>query len=131
MANLTGFKSDNKGLFIIKDPQANVQYGLDWSDWLPAGDSLSSCTVTIETISGDAAPLALPTNAGTDVTITGGITNIRVDGGTDVTITGAITNIRLNAGTAGNIYNIRAKVVTAEGNTDARHFRIVVEDKQA
>ena len=114
MANLTGFKSDNKGLFITKDPEANVQYGLDWSDWLPAGDSLSSCTVTIETITDDAAPLALPTNAGTDVSITG-----------------AITNIRVNAGTDGNIYNIRAKVVTAQGNTDARHFRIVVEDKQA
>ena len=91
-----------------------MQYGLDWSDWLPAGDSLSSCTVTIETITDDAAPLALPTDAGTDVSITG-----------------AITNIRLNAGTDGNIYNIRAKVVTAQGNTDARHFRIVVEDKQA
>lgn len=114
MANLTGFKRDNTGLYITKDPQANVVYGLDWSDWLPSGDGLSSCTVTIETISGDAAPLALPTGAGTDVTITGGI-----------------TNIRLHAGTAGNVYNIRAKVVTSQGNHDARHFRIVVEDKQA
>ncbi len=114
MANLTGFKSDNKGLFITKDSDANVQYGLDWTDWLPAGDSLSSCTVTIETISGDASPLALPTDAATDVTITG-----------------AVTNIRLHQGTDGNIYNIKAKIVTSQGNTDARHFRIVVEDKQA
>jgi hypothetical protein len=114
MANLTGFKSDNEGLYIQKDADANIQYGLDWTDWLPAGDSLSSCTVTIETITDDAAPLALPTNAGTDVTITGAITNIRLSGGTD-----------------GNIYNIKAKVVTSQGNTDARHFRIVVGDKQA
>tara|TARA_S200002703_G_scaffold118899_1_gene104612 strand:+ start:247 stop:591 length:345 start_codon:yes stop_codon:yes gene_type:complete len=114
MANLTGFKSDNKGLFITKDSDANVKYGLDWTDWLPTGDSLSSCTVTIETISGDASPLALPTDAATDVTITG-----------------AVTNIRLNGGTDGNIYNIKAKIVTSQGNTDARHFRIVVEDKQA
>ena len=114
MANLTGFKSDNKGLFIVKDSDANVKYGLDWTDWLPAGDSLSTCTVTIETISGDASPLELPTDASTDVTITG-----------------AVTNIRLHQGTTGNIYNIKAKIVTAQGNTDARHFRIVVEDKQA
>ena len=51
MANLTGFKSDNKGLYITKDSQANVVYGLDWTDWLPSGDGLSSAVVTIETIS--------------------------------------------------------------------------------
>ena len=114
MANLTGFKSDNEGLFIQKDSQANVVYGLDWTDWLPSGDGLSSAVVTIETISGDASPLALPTDASTDVTITG-----------------ALVNIRLNAGTDGNVYNVRVKVVTSDGNTDARHFRIVVGDKQA
>ena len=114
MANLTGFKSDNKGLYIQKDSQANVQYGLDWTDWLPSGDGLSSATVTIEAITDDASPLAFPTSAGTDVTISS-----------------AVTNIRLNAGTDGNVYNVRVKVVTSDGNTDARHFRIVVGDKQA
>ena len=114
MANLTGFESDNTGLWIQKDSQANVQYGLDWTDWIPAGDALSTATVTIETITDDSSPLALPTGAGTDVTITG-----------------AVTNIRLNAGTDGNVYNVRVKVVTSDGNTDARHFRIVVGDKQA
>ena len=114
MANLTGFKSDNKGLYITKDSQANVKYGMDWTDYLNTGDSLSSAVATIETISGDSAPLALPTDASTDVTITGKIVSIRLNGGTD-----------------GNVYNVRVKIVTANGDTDARHFRVVVGDRQA
>ena len=114
MANLTGFKSDNKGLYITKDSQANVKYGMDWTDYLNTGDSLSSAVVTIETISGDSAPLALPTDASTDVTITGKIVSVRLNGGTD-----------------GNVYNVRVKIVTANGDTDARHFRVVVGDRQA
>ncbi len=112
MANLTGFKSDNKGLYITKDSQANVVYGLDQTDWLPSGDGLSSAVVTIETISGDASPLALPTDASTDVTITG-----------------ALVNIRLNGGSAGNIYNVDVTIVTSNSDTDVRRFRIAITDK--
>ena len=112
MANLTGFQRDNAGLYIVKDPQANVQYGLDWSDWLQTGHTISSAVVTIQTITGDASPLALPTNAATDVVVTT-----------------PVVNIRLHNGTAGNIYNIRCKITTSYGDVDARHFRIVVKDK--
>ena len=114
MANLTGFRRDLKGAFIEKAAGANIKYGVDWTDYLTTGDAISSASVAIETISGDSSALALPTDASTDVTITG-----------------ALVNIRLNAGTDGNVYNVRVKVVTSQGNTDARHFRIVVGDKQA
>ncbi len=114
MANLTGFKSDNKGLFIQKDSQANVKYGMDFTDYLNTGDALSSAVVTIDTISGDSAPLALPTDAATDVAIVG-----------------KIVTVRLNGGTNGNIYNVRIKIVTSQGDSDARHFRVVVGDRQA
>ena len=112
MANLTGFQRDNTGLYIVKDPQANVQYGLDFTDYLQTGHTISSAVVTIQTITGDASPLALPTNAATDVVVT----NPGV-------------NIRLKDGTVGNIYNVRCKITTSYGDVDARHFRIVVKDK--
>lgn len=115
MANLalTGYQRDNSGIFIVKDPDANLPYSLDYTDYLASGDSLSSTTVTIGTISGDSAPLAFPTGSGTDVTISG----------TKVIF-------RLNAGTAGNIYPIEVKIVTSNGDTDSRHFRIVVKNKE-
>jgi hypothetical protein len=113
MANLTGYKRDNVSLYITKDPDSNVQYGLDFTDYLNTGDSVSSASVTISTVSGDSAPLAFPTNEATDVLITGGV----------------LVNIRLEDGTAGNIYTIKATIVTSQGDTDARSFRIKVEEK--
>ena len=113
MANLTGYKRDNVSLYITKDPDSNVQYGLDFTDYLNTGDSISSASVTISTVSGDSAPLAFPTNEATDVLITGGV----------------LVNIRLEGGTAGNIYTIKATIVTSQGDTDARSFRIKVEEK--
>tara|TARA_R110002020_G_scaffold283575_2_gene499255 strand:+ start:553 stop:906 length:354 start_codon:yes stop_codon:yes gene_type:complete len=114
MANLslTGFARDQQGIFVVKDPDANIEYALDFVDYLNTGDSLSNKTVTIGTISGDSAPLAFPTGAGTDVAISG----------TKVIF-------RVNAGTTGNIYPIQVQIITANGDTDSRHFRIVVKDK--
>ena len=114
MANLTGFKKDNDGLFITKDPESNIQYGLDFTDYLTTGDSINGTpTVTITSPTGDADPLVHPTNPSTDIQVTNG----------------KLVNIRLQGGTAGNVYNIRCKIVTNNGDTDARHFRIICEDK--
>ena len=111
--NLTGFLKDNSGIYYTKDPDANITLALDFVDYLQAGDSLSTATVTLGTISGDSSPLAFPTNAATDTSISG----------TKVIF-------RVNAGTANNIYSVQVTVTTAEGDTDARHFRIIVKDKQ-
>jgi len=114
MANLalTGFKRDNQGIYINKDPDANIEYALDFVDYLNTGDSLSTATVTLGTITGDSAPLAFPTNAATDTNISGTKVIFRVE-----------------AGTAGNIYPVQVQITTADGDTDSRHFRIVVKDK--
>ena len=112
MANLTGFKRDNQGAFIEKHPSANLQYGLDFTDYLSSGDSISSASVSIETITGDSSPLALPTDASTDVVIASGV-----------------VNVRMNGGTSGNVYNVDVTIVTANGDTDVRRFRIVVGEK--
>ena len=113
MANLTGYKRDNDGLYIEKSPDANVQYGLDFTDYLNTSDSVTGATVTIETISGDAAPLQHPTNAATDVLVTGGV----------------LVNIRLEGGTVNNIYTIKTTITTTLGDTDSRSFRIIVREK--
>lgn len=112
MANITGFNKDSKGIFIVKDPTANVTYTLDWSEYLQSGAIISSASVTIQTISGDTSPLALPTDAATDVTI---ITNNKV-------------KIRLNAGSVGNVYQVACTIVTDGADTDTRRFRVVVKE---
>jgi len=88
-------------------------YGIDFTDYLNAGDNLTSATITIQTISGDASPLAHPTAASTDVSIAGD----------------SQVNIRLKDGTVGNEYTVDCKVVTANGDTDSRRFRIIVQRK--
>ncbi len=112
MANLTGFKRDNKGAFIEKASTANIQYGVDFTDYLNAGDSISTTSIAIESITGDSAPLAFPTDAATDVVVAG-----------------AVVSIRLNGGTAGNEYNVDVTINTNSGDTDVRRFRIVIGPK--
>ncbi len=113
MANLTGFKRDNKGIFIEKDPTAKIVYGLDFTDYLVSGDAVASAVATIETISGDSSPLALPTDASTDVFINSNL-----------------VSVRLHNGTSGSVYNVAIKITTNNGDIDSRHFRVVVKDKQ-
>ena len=110
--DLTGFLKDNTGIYYTKDPDANITLALDFVDYLQAGDSLTGATVTLGTISGDPAPLAFPTNAATDTNISG----------TKVIF-------RITAGTAGKTYPIQVTITTDEGDTDSRHFRIIVRDK--
>lgn len=112
MANLTGFRRDNEGAFIEKAPAANLQYGIDFVDYLNSGDSVSTATVNIETITGDSNPLAFPTDAATDVNITG-----------------AVVGIRLTGGSLGNVYNVDTTINTNDGDVDTRRFRIVITNK--
>ena len=113
MANLTGAKRDRDGLYFTKDPASNVQFGLDWTDYLASGDSVSSATVSISTVRGDASPLALPTDAATDVTIS----------------SGKVVSVRVHNGSVQNVYTVKVTIVTSQGDTDARSFRVVVEEK--
>jgi len=112
MANLTGFRRDNKGAYIEKHPNANIQYGIDYGDYLNSGDAISTASVSIESITGDSSPIVLPT-----------------DSATDVVVAGAVVNVRLEGGTTGNEYNIDVQITTTNGDTDSRRFRIIVGPK--
>jgi hypothetical protein len=122
MANLTGFKRDNTSAYIEKHPDANIQYGVDWTDYLNSGDSVSTATITIQSISGDSSPLKFPT---------AGYANqqVRTSAGEDVSISANVVNIRLTNGTLDNIYTVDVKITTSDGDTDSRRFRIKITNK--
>ena len=108
MATLTGFQQDRVGHFIEKDPYAVLDYSLDWTNWMPSSDTITSITVTAETISGDSAPLTIDSSTNTDY----------------------IATANISGGTAGNIYNVEYKITTTNGLKDSRNFRIKVVERQ-
>ena len=107
MTTLTGFRADRDGAFIEKDTEATLDYTMDWTTWMPAGDSISTSTWTITAISGDGDPLTVDSDSNTTDKATAVITG----------------------GTAGNIYDVYNKVVTTNNITDRRKFRISVKDR--
>jgi len=109
MATLTGFKEDRVGVYIEKDPYAVLDYTLDWTNWMPSGETIQTMTVTAETISGDASPLTIDSTSNTDYLATAFI----------------------SAGTAGNVYNVEYRIVTDNSKQDSRNIRIKVLERQA
>lgn len=85
---------------FIKDPNAVLDYQIDWSTWLGA-DTIATSTWTVPT----------------------GLTK---DGDTSTTTTATIW---LSGGTAGVTYHIVNHIVTAGGREDDRSIYIRVADK--
>lgn len=107
MATITGFLYDNEGLWIPKDPEASLTYSLDWQDWLSNGETISSSTFTVETITGDSDPLIKVSQSSSDT----------------------VATVKISGGTSGNIYRVYDEVVTSGGLTERRYFRIKVEQR--
>jgi len=107
MATLTGFYKDNDGAVINKDSEAQLSYQLNWTNWLPDSDLVTSSSWSVESITGDADPLTVTGNSFTNTSTT-------------VTVTG---------GTTGNIYKVYNTIGTDQSNTDRRHFRIKVQER--
>jgi hypothetical protein len=103
MPNLTGFQEDRVGAYIEKDPYAVLDYSLDWTNWMPSGDTITSISVTADS-------------------------GITIDSSTN---TDYIATAYISGGTAGTIYNIEFKIVTTNGLQDSRNFRIKVIERQA
>jgi hypothetical protein len=85
----------------VKDPNAELDYAFDWSDWLETGETISSHTITVST----------------------GITKDS-DSETD-----GIVTVWLSGGTAGNWYTVACKVVTSASRTDERTMDIQVKNR--
>ena len=97
---------------FLKDPDAVLDYKFDWrastngtgdSDWLAAGETISSHTI----------------DADTGITVD---SSSQTDTNTSVTVW-------LSGGTAGTTYAVRCEIVTSGSRTDERTMRILVEER--
>lgn len=109
MAITQGFVQTIQGLQISKDPEARLTYTLDWAQWLPEGDALSTATWTVVTRANDPDPL---------VTVSNGIQ-------------GTKTYIELDEGQVGKSYTVYCKITTVDGLEDRRFFKVKVENRSA
>lgn len=105
MATLTGFRADRDGAYIDKDTEAVLDYSINWSDWMPQGDSVNTSTFTVTAISGDTDALAVNSSA----------------------ISTNVCTAVLSGGTAGNIYTVSNTIATNNNITERRHFRVCVK----
>tara|TARA_R100001509_G_scaffold75530_1_gene42220 strand:- start:323 stop:652 length:330 start_codon:yes stop_codon:yes gene_type:complete len=108
MAQLTGFKQDNEGAYIEKDPFSKLDYTLDWTNWMPSADTIASATVTATNTLGDSSSIAIDSTTTTDYKVTANI----------------------SGGEGGQIYNIEYRITTTNGLKDSRNFRIKVIERQ-
>jgi hypothetical protein len=90
------FMYDTVGPYLLKDPDANLDYSFNWVDWL-AGDTIASAAVTVT-----------------------GATK-----GATTNTTSAVT-VWISGGTAGQIASVACKITTAGGRIDERTIRLKI-----
>ena len=86
---------------FIKDPNAVLDYSIEWSKWL-AGDQIQTSAWTV---SDPAVEAANDSNTATR------------------------TTVWLSGGFAGQSYTVANKITTTGGRTDERSFTIQVQDR--
>lgn len=95
-------RKDSGGAFWAEqDSSANIDYSIDWSDWLASGDTIASSSWTVD----DGSPVAL--------------TNATVSGG-------SITTVWIACAEPGRFYSIKNFVSSTDGYSDARYLRIYI-----
>ncbi len=102
MTATTGFERSTEGLFHRKDPDAVMDYTIDYSSFLAAGDSITSHTITPDS----------------------GITK---DSSSIVTGNKKIT-MKLSGGTVGTAYTIKVTAGTNDGLTFVHRYQIKCEN---
>lgn len=83
-----------RGLRIEKDPDADKDWKFDWSDWLAAGDTIQSFTITV--------PAGLTKHSDT------------------ITDAGQSVTVWFSGGVTGTSYPVTCSVVTVAGRKDDR-----------
>lgn len=86
---------------FLKDPDAVLDYGFDWSDWLADEEIISESTWTVED----------------------GITK------DSDSKTNTVTTIWLSGGSAGVEYIMTNHIVTSDGREDDRSFRVKIIER--
>lgn len=85
-----------------KDPDATLDYEINWSTWLADGETITAQAVTCED---------------DDITIS------------SVTQSGGVVRFRVAGGTAGSSYLVTCQITTSAGQTDHRTLQIPVRDR--
>lgn len=102
MTATSGFERDNVGLFIRKDPESVMDYFVDYSTFLEAGDSISTQTTT----------------ADTGLTVDSSV----IQNGDKV------IKMVLSGGVVGTAYTVKVTANTDDGLTFVHRFRIKCEN---
>lgn len=105
MTTLTGFRADRDGAIIDKDPEATLDYSINWTNWMPSGDTIQTSTWAVTSPAGDSDPITVSSDSETNYVATAVLTG----------------------GTAGNLYTLTNTIVTVNSITDRRHFRVSVK----
>jgi hypothetical protein len=84
-----------------KDPNAVLDYVVDWSEWLAASETISTSTFTV------AAGITKDSESNTTTT----------------------AKVWLSGGTIGTTYRISNRITTNQSRTDDRSFDIRVEER--
>jgi hypothetical protein len=107
----TGYQQDNQGSWIEKDPEAELIYSMDWSQWLATGDGINTVDYALQVRANDPDPL------------------LKLSQGK--TANDTVTFVELGGGQIGKTYTVTATIVTQDGSKDRRSFRIKVQDRSA
>lgn len=103
---------------FIKDPNAKLDYVLDWSDWLATGDTVSSATATVSPTGGlmisgaSTSPGTFSNSASVSLTVSSTY----------------LTTVWAKDGTTGSSYDITVRVTTASGRIDDRTITITCRE---
>jgi len=87
--------------FTFKDPDAMLDYGIDWTNWLAPGDSISNSTWIVPT----------------------GMTEL------NSAVTAGTAVIFLAGGVAGEVYVVTNRITTTAGRIDDRSIEFTVIDR--
>lgn len=105
-----GFQIINQNLWIDKDPEAQLFYTFDWSDWLTGNDVIDTAEYTVSARINDPDPVLKVTEG--------------IDQGTK-------TFIELSGGQVNKSYVVTVKITTSNGLIDRRNFRVKIENRSA
>jgi len=83
-----------------KDPDSTVDYGCDWTEWLNAGETISTSTWIVT-----------------------GLTK-----GTEANSAG-ITSVMLSGGTVDDSHTLTNQIITDQGRTEQRSMVITIKEK--
>ena len=90
---------------VKKDPNADLDYGFDWTAWLGAADTITESTWDVPPASG------LTTHS------------------SSISTDGKVTTVWLKSGNAGGVYSATNHIKTAAGREDERSLRVTVVDR--